>query len=572
MATTWLVEPTVEADLATRAATIARTSVGLDNQSWLSVVVRGRDVVAQGESPSAEARRQALDDLRQIAGLRRVEDRITVGAVQSALVWNATREADRIVTSGQIPTEIDRANLSERLQQAVPGLQLEDRAKPGSVGLAGFAEAASFGLTQLALLSRGSVALSDSTLSLRGEADSAEAYKAVLQAWKNPPAGFATVSLDLTPPAVRSYVWSAAREADRVVLSGHVPSEAARSAVLAAAQRADPGVLEVSDRMQAARGLGAGIDYQATTDFALQQLGQMRRGVVELSEGVLSARGEAADKDALAAVTSAMQASLPTGLTRGAIDLTAPVISPYTFSARRTPDSLILTGYFPDARTREEVTKLVRTRFFTERVVDQAHLADGAPPRYLGGVSLALEQLSLLAQGEASLRDTMLSLTGETLYAQAAERMRVDLPKGVPLGWSASTDIRVRGAEPLLDSKACGEEIAKRLARGQIEFEAASPEIAPSSFAVLDEVAGIAKRCPEALIEVAAHTDQGSAADPGRELSQLRAQAVLDYLAKAGVSAKRLTAVGYGGTRPIAPNDDDAGKAKNRRIELVVKS
>jgi OmpA-OmpF porin, OOP family len=55
------------------------------------------------------------------------------------------------------------------------------------------------------------------------------------------------------------------------------------------------------------------------------------------------------------------------------------------------------------------------------------------------------------------------------------------------------------------------------------------------------------------------------------KLSQQRAKAVSDYLIKSGISRKRLTAVGYGQTRPIASNDTVEGRAQNRRIEFEVK-
>ena len=54
-------------------------------------------------------------------------------------------------------------------------------------------------------------------------------------------------------------------------------------------------------------------------------------------------------------------------------------------------------------------------------------------------------------------------------------------------------------------------------------------------------------------------------------LSEKRAQAVADYLVKAGLPAVRFTATGYGSTQPVASNDTDEGKAQNRRIDFVVR-
>ena len=56
-----------------------------------------------------------------------------------------------------------------------------------------------------------------------------------------------------------------------------------------------------------------------------------------------------------------------------------------------------------------------------------------------------------------------------------------------------------------------------------------------------------------------------------RTTSRRRAQAVVDYLARAGILAGRLTAVGYGESHPLAPNDSDEDRARNRRIEFDVK-
>ncbi|MFT6670817.1 MAG: OOP family OmpA-OmpF porin, partial [Afipia broomeae] len=53
--------------------------------------------------------------------------------------------------------------------------------------------------------------------------------------------------------------------------------------------------------------------------------------------------------------------------------------------------------------------------------------------------------------------------------------------------------------------------------------------------------------------------------------SEKRAQAVSEYLIKAGLPPDRLKAVGYGSSQPVAANDTDDGKAKNRRIDFVVK-
>ena len=70
---------------------------------------------------------------------------------------------------------------------------------------------------------------------------------------------------------------------------------------------------------------------------------------------------------------------------------------------------------------------------------------------------------------------------------------------------------------------------------------------------------------------MAGHTDADGEDGFNQALSEKRAQAVADYLVKAGLPADRFTAMGYGSTQPVAGNDTDEGKAQNRRIDFVVR-
>ena len=81
----------------------------------------------------------------------------------------------------------------------------------------------------------------------------------------------------------------------------------------------------------------------------------------------------------------------------------------------------------------------------------------------------------------------------------------------------------------------------------------------------------IAKTCPQFNIDIEGHTDAEGRPDRNLVLSQQRAQSVVDYLVDAGIPVERLRAVGYGETRPVAPNDTSENRARNRRIEFSVR-
>ena len=107
----------------------------------------------------------------------------------------------------------------------------------------------------------------------------------------------------------------------------------------------------------------------------------------------------------------------------------------------------------------------------------------------------------------------------------------------------------------------------------QVQFDTAKAVIKKESDALLDEVAGVLKEHPELdLLEVQGHTDSRAARAYNLKLSEDRAKAVVKALEKRGIEGKRLTAKGYGPDRPIAGNDTEEGRQKNRRVQFIVLS
>lgn len=101
-----------------------------------------------------------------------------------------------------------------------------------------------------------------------------------------------------------------------------------------------------------------------------------------------------------------------------------------------------------------------------------------------------------------------------------------------------------------------------------IQFETNSWYLKPTSYVVLDEIAGGLKNDTGFRVEVQGHSDSRGKRDYNIGLSLKRAQTVRDYLIQRGIDAKRITAKGYGPDRPIDNNETAAGRANNRRVEL----
>jgi OOP family OmpA-OmpF porin len=102
-----------------------------------------------------------------------------------------------------------------------------------------------------------------------------------------------------------------------------------------------------------------------------------------------------------------------------------------------------------------------------------------------------------------------------------------------------------------------------------VTFDNDQATLRPDAIAILDRAAFTLQQWGNVKVEVAGHTDSWSDDAHNLSLSQRRAETVRAYLVSRGVAADRLSARGYGESRPIADNATEIGRAQNRRVELV---
>jgi outer membrane protein OmpA-like peptidoglycan-associated protein len=101
-----------------------------------------------------------------------------------------------------------------------------------------------------------------------------------------------------------------------------------------------------------------------------------------------------------------------------------------------------------------------------------------------------------------------------------------------------------------------------------IQFAFNKSTIRADSEPVLQNVLGILNGRPDLKLEIQGHTDNIGSDEYNQKLSESRAASVVAWLTSKGIAPERLTAQGYGMTQPIADNGSDAGRARNRRVEL----
>jgi OmpA-OmpF porin, OOP family len=117
---------------------------------------------------------------------------------------------------------------------------------------------------------------------------------------------------------------------------------------------------------------------------------------------------------------------------------------------------------------------------------------------------------------------------------------------------------------------------AERTARGlvvtleDVLFKVNGADLQPGAQVQLFRLVEFLKRNPDRKILIEGHTDSTGSSEYNLQLSLLRAESIQSFLVGSGVPADRVTAVGYGDTRPEAPNDSETGRQQNRRVEVVI--
>ena len=366
-------------------------------------------------------------------------------------------------------------------------------------------------------------------------------------------------------PEAKPFVWSAERDVVRVTLGGSAPLPATKGRMLEAA-RAGLGGVEVVDQMSLARGAPPRFDNAA--QLLIEQIAKLKDGKITISDSNVTLSGMARDLGGREAIAAALK-NLPEGF-KVANDIKAP---PYVFQAYKDPVAVTLTlsGYVPDNNAHAALVAAAGRKFFNEKVVDNLKASVGAPSGFAAAVVPALGALSRLSTGTLVVSDREVKLSGDALYDTAATQVRAGPGKDFPQGFQYKAEISVKPAAAPVDGTVCQQLFSELLSKGSIRFEPARAVIDPDSAGLLDRLIETALRCPAAMIEIAGHTDTDGDDASNQALSEKRAQAVADYLVKAGLPPDRFTAVGYGSTQPVAGNDTDEGKAQNRRIEFLVR-
>ncbi len=246
---------------------------------------------------------------------------------------------------------------------------------------------------------------------------------------------------------------------------------------------------------------------------------------------------------------------------------------PTAFSVLLSPEGMaIIEGSVKDNLTREVLMRFSEAKFGYGQVEDRLWLENGLPDGWQARVFSLIEAVALLNQGRGHMGADGVVIEGDA----SIEQPEAEVAKLLDAAHSAadrtlniSYTERQGGPDARgLDPRLCVSRITKLLSENSIVFAPSSAVISDPSIPTVEAIAAILTQCRDGRIEIGGHTDSQGREEMNRNLSQGRADSVLDALLAQNLLLGQISAKGYGESEPIADNDTEEGRTRNRRIEF----
>ncbi len=170
--------------------------------------------------------------------------------------------------------------------------------------------------------------------------------------------------------------------------------------------------------------------------------------------------------------------------------------------------------------------------------------------------------ISNIRQGRIDIHGTTISLHGKVSSLEQKQAIQNRIHSRLTDLYQLENQlVVVEGEQRLID-----ETLGNRI----VEFESGSTNLTPMGLGILDDMAGVLQRVGDKPVLITGHTDNVGNSTANLALSNKRAEAVKQYLIGRNINASRLSTTGKGDLDPIASNDNEEGRTRNRRIEFTL--
>ena len=239
-------------------------------------------------------------------------------------------------------------------------------------------------------------------------------------------------------------------------------------------------------------------------------------------------------------------------------------ISDHSWQFTRRNNVLTLTGEVTDEAMRTSVVESAQFAANGLRVDDQLTVTGRrAGTGYATTAMRGVQALGRCSSGTADFDNNAFNLRCEAAQSEADTLRQL---ASTPLAFGTIGSINILATE---DIESCEGQLDALLSNARIEFATGSAIINAASANLLTSIAQEARNCP-GMLRIEGHTDNQGSAALNADLSLQRANAVRLALISRGLSGTQLIAEGFGPSQPVASNDTDAGRARNRRIQFRV--
>ncbi|MEI4263293.1 OmpA family protein [Roseovarius sp. D0-M9] len=560
-----------------------RSELDKEGMTWTEVDADGLQVFLAGVAPSEAKRFAALTVAGRIVDAARVIDQMliedTAEMAPPRFSMEILRNDHGISLIGLIPAQMDRDAFVAEMEEMAGDAEVTDLLEAADYPVAdSWNEAISYAVRALGQLPRAKISVDAGRVAITTMADSPEKKVLLEQSLQRRVPSNVRVAVNvsaprpvITPFTLRFLIEDDVARFD--ACSADTPQ--AQKRLLEAARAAG-----LEDDAECVIGLGVPTpEWGKAGALAIKAIGELGGGSVTFADAditLVAAQGTAEAKfdDVVGGLNSdlpdvfALHAVLPQPEAEG-----APVIP--DFVATLSPEGLVqLRGKVGSQRLRDTVDSFAKARFRSDAVYTRARVAEGLPAEWPMRVLTGLEALGFLGQGAVVVTPDNVTVTGMTGRKEANAQIAGLLAE--KLGASAQFDIDVQYQEALdpvaglPTPEECMAQIAQIQEERKINFEPGSGTLDGNGASVMNDIADILSKCGEIQIEIGGHTDSQGREEMNEELSEARANAVLDALRARRVLTSSYSAVGYGESQPIAGNDTEEGREANRRIEFTL--
>ncbi|MEM9969570.1 MAG: OmpA family protein [Pseudomonadota bacterium] len=551
---------------------------------WAEATADGLQVTLTGTAPDEATRFSALSAVGTVVDASRVLDVMEVAAAAKVAPPSFSMEVlnneDGISLIGIVPSESDPATIIERARQISDTAQVTDLLQSADFAPPpGWERALAFGLNTLEALPRSKVSITPERVAVKAVANDPEDKRRIERNLQRDVPNGVRLELNITSPlpvitpfTLRFLIDERGARFDACAAD----TSEARAAILAAA--AEAGVVE-TDRCPL--GLGApSASWGQVAVAGIAALAEVGQGTLTLSNAdiTLVAAKTTVEADFDRAVGT-LRSTLPEVFSLNAVRL-EPEVETETdetvpeFTATRSPEGLVqLRGGLGSDISQEAVVSFARAQFGPGNVRPATRVvAGGLPPGWPTRVLASLESLALLNNGVAVVTPDSVQVSGRTGREDAQREITRILSSKLEGTAAFDLDIAyVEALDPLAalpTPEECVEKINTAATSNKITFAPSSSDIEEDAMPTIDAISELLRDCQSVEIEIGGHTDSQGREIMNEQLSQARADAVLNAIMARRVLTSNLTAKGYGETQPIADNDTEEGREANRRIEF----